>query len=148
MTTPVPFTEALKRGLKRRCPKCGEGPAFNGYLRIVEACPVCGEELDGIRADDGPAYVTMFLVGMLMIPFLWVQIAYQPPTWLALSIWLPVTTAVTLGLLPVVKGGFLAAMWALKLRGTEHIGAQPDSSPFQEDWERSRRDDPPTGTSP
>ena len=61
---------ALARGWRRRCPKCGNGQLMKGYLKVSNACPVCREELFHHRADDGPAYLTILLVGHLMAPLL------------------------------------------------------------------------------
>jgi len=54
---------AMLRGWKRRCPNCGTGPLFKGYLAVRDDCAVCGQELHHHRADDGPAYLTILVVG-------------------------------------------------------------------------------------
>ncbi|MDZ4065861.1 MAG: DUF983 domain-containing protein, partial [Tabrizicola sp.] len=61
---------ALLRGWRRKCPNCGAGPMMRGYLQVRESCPVCGEELHHHRADDGPAYLTILIVGHLLAPIL------------------------------------------------------------------------------
>ena len=78
LTTPLtqaaaedrPVRPAMLRGWRRRCPNCGAGPLLRGYLSVRESCPVCSEELHHHRADDGPAYLTILIVGHLMAPLL------------------------------------------------------------------------------
>ena len=65
-----PLRQAMLRGWRRRCPCCGSGPMLRGYLKVRESCPVCGEALHHQRADDGPAYLTILIVGHLMAPLI------------------------------------------------------------------------------
>ncbi|HKK22870.1 MAG TPA: DUF983 domain-containing protein, partial [Pseudohaliea sp.] len=79
---------AIRRGLKRRCPSCGEGRAFAGYLRTAEACGRCGTPLGQIRADDFPPYLTIFVVGHIVVPLLlMVEQTYQWPYELHMLVW-------------------------------------------------------------
>ena len=66
----IPMLTALRRGIARRCPACGEGPVLAGYLRRLPSCNVCGEDLSHIRADDGPAWATLIVVGHLLAPLM------------------------------------------------------------------------------
>ena len=110
---------AILRGLARRCPSCGVGHPFAGYLKVRD-CPHCGEALGHIRADDFPPYLTIAIVGHIVVPLLLVSERFlAPPTWLQLSIAVPVTLGLTLALLPRVKGAILGLMWHLGLRGDE-----------------------------
>ncbi len=110
---------AMLRGLARRCPSCGTGRSFSGYLKVAD-CDHCGEELGHIRADDFPPYLTIAIVGHIVVPlFLMSERFLTPPTWLQLAIGLPITIALTLTLLPHVKGAILGLMWWLGLRGDE-----------------------------
>ena len=61
-----PLRPALWRGWRRKCPRCGEGPLLTSYLKVRPTCPACGQELHHHRADDGPAYLTILIVGHLM----------------------------------------------------------------------------------
>ena len=70
MTSDIPMLTALRRGIARRCPACGEGPVLAGYLRRLPSCNVCGEDLSHIRADDGPAWATLIVVGHLLAPLM------------------------------------------------------------------------------
>ena len=110
---------AILRGLARRCPSCGIGHSFKGYLKVTD-CPHCGEELGHIRADDFPPSLTIAIVGHMVVPMLLMsEQLMSPPTWMLLGVAVPVTLGLTLALLPRVKGGILGLMWHLGLRGDE-----------------------------
>ncbi|MGF1626223.1 MAG: DUF983 domain-containing protein [Alphaproteobacteria bacterium] len=115
-----PVRSSVGRGLRRRCPACGEGRLFAGYLKIADHCPHCGAAFGQIRADDIPPYVTILIVGHIVVPLiLLVYQNFQPPTWLSMTVWPLLTLALTLLLLPLVKGGIVGLMWCLRLRGDE-----------------------------
>jgi uncharacterized protein (DUF983 family) len=116
---------ALLRGFAGRCPHCGRGRLFRGFLKVVDRCPVCGESYVHHRADDAPAYLVILVVGHIVVPAaLVLENAYRPPFWVQYAIWLPVTTALALGLLRPIKGAVVALQWALRMHGfglpTEH----------------------------
>ena len=70
------------------------------------------------RADDAPAYFTMAIVGHLVIGgLLALEQAYAPPTWVHMSIWLPLTLVLSLVLLPIVKGALVGLQWAYRMHG-------------------------------
>ena len=74
-----PLGQAVGRGFRQRCPRCGAGPLMHGYLKVRDNCAVCGEALHHHRADDGPAYLTILIVGHLMAPLiLWACVACRP----------------------------------------------------------------------
>jgi uncharacterized protein (DUF983 family) len=109
---------AMMRGWRRRCPSCGEGALFGGFLKVVPACAHCGEDLSHQRADDGPAYLTILIVGHLMAPLLilaWTELRPDPLT-LALS-FSAGTVALSLWLLPRLKGVIVGLQWAHRLHG-------------------------------
>jgi uncharacterized protein (DUF983 family) len=114
---PVGLWTALKRGLHRRCPRCGRGSVIRGYLTMREACSHCGLELEPYRADDVPAYFTVLIVGHLVVPgLLLVEQLLHPPEWAQMAIWLPFTLLATLAFLPFIKGAVIAAIWRSKER--------------------------------
>lgn len=118
---------ALMRGFRCRCPNCGSGPLFRGYLKPVLACAVCGEDLSHQRADDAPPYFTMVLVGHLVVPvMLAVSLAVDWSTTTHLALWLPLTLGLTLALLRPVKGATIALQWALFMHGFDG-SADPDA---------------------
>jgi uncharacterized protein (DUF983 family) len=115
-----PVLAALGRGLAGRCPACGQGQLFAGYLRLVPACAACGAPLGRIRADDAPPYFTIFLAGHVLVPpMLWMQRLHQPEPWVTMAIWLPVFVILTAALLRPVKGAVVAWMMRLGIRGDE-----------------------------
>lgn len=108
----------FKRGFKRRCPNCGEAPLFAGYLKVQPRCPACGHNTGAYRADDGPAYFTILLVGHLVIgPLLFFPVIWTSPPLLVAAIVLPLLTAVTLAVLPFIKGGMIGFMWSRRVTG-------------------------------
>ena len=101
-----PMLKAVGRGLLCRCPVCGEGRVFDGYLSVVPACNVCGAPLGRARADDAPPYLTIFVIGhIVVLGMLWLEQAYSPPIWVHAAIWLPLTLFGSLLLLRPIKGG-------------------------------------------
>ncbi len=113
-----PVQGAMLNGLRHRCPKCGTGALYKSYLKVNDACPACGEELHHQRADDAPPYVTIFIVGHIVVGgILSLEQSYEPPTWVHLSIWLPLLLVLSLWLLPRVKGAFVGLQWALRMHG-------------------------------
>ncbi|WP_135448825.1 MULTISPECIES: DUF983 domain-containing protein [Tabrizicola] len=119
-----PVRTALLRGWRRRCPKCGAGPMLRGYLTVRDTCPVCGEALHHHRADDGPAYLTILIVGHLMAPLLMVVFTTWRPEPLTLAAIFTVgTVALSLYLLPRLKGAMVALQWAKRMHG---FGSSPD----------------------
>jgi uncharacterized protein (DUF983 family) len=96
-----PFWPAVRRGWHRRCPDCGQGPMMRGYLTVRDSCPVCGCELHHHRADDGPAYVTILIVGHILAPLiLFVYSNWRPEPWTMVAMFSTGTVALSLFLLP------------------------------------------------
>jgi uncharacterized protein (DUF983 family) len=121
-----PAKPAMLLGWKRLCPNCGTGPMFNGYLKVRDACPVCGEELHHHRADDGPAYLTILISGHIMAPMILIAFEYFRPDPLVLSVVFSVIfVALALYLLPRLKGGFVALQWAKRMHGFGDVPDRP-----------------------
>ncbi len=118
LTDDRPLKPALLRGWRRRCPNCGAGPMMRSYLQVRESCPVCGESLHHHRADDGPAYLTILIVGHILAPvLLFVYSNWRPePLMLAISLSLG-TVGLSLYLLPRLKGGLVALQWSRRMHG-------------------------------
>ncbi|TDH63613.1 DUF983 domain-containing protein [Dankookia rubra] len=103
----------LRRGVSRRCPACGEGRLFCGYLAVIPACSVCANDNEQYPSDDFAPYVTMFLVLHLMVPILLIaDRAWNAPMGLELALALPLFAAATLLLLPFAKGGVIGFAWS------------------------------------
>ncbi len=122
---PVPslFT-AIGRGLMGRCPACGKGRIFDGFLRVVAECDHCGAPLGLARADDAPPYFTILIVGHIVIPsMLVVQKVYEPSNLVLSAIFLPLTLVLALGLLRPVKGATVGLMLSFNmLKSDPEIG--------------------------
>lgn len=109
---------ALLRGWRRRCPNCGSGPLLRGYLKVRETCPVCDEALHHQRADDGPAYLTILIVGHLMAPLILIVFTqYRPEPLVLASLFSVGCVALSLYLLPRLKGLMVAFQWAKRMHG-------------------------------
>jgi uncharacterized protein (DUF983 family) len=116
----ISFGTIIRRGLRRRCPNCGEGRSFSGYLTVADACKACGESLGHIRADDFPPYLTILIVGHIVVPLsLMAEQSYNWSTKLHMAVWLPMTLVLMLMVLPVMKGAVVSLMWHLGLTGNE-----------------------------
>jgi len=119
-----PTKQALLRGWRRKCPNCGAGPMLRGYLTVREACPVCSEDLHHQRADDGPAYLTILIVGHLLAPALLFVYSTWRPDPLTLAVGFTIgTVGLSLYLLPRLKGAMVALQWAKRMHG---FGTAPD----------------------
>jgi uncharacterized protein (DUF983 family) len=116
----VSLAGAMWRGFRSRCPCCGKGRLFNRFLKVVERCPNCGEELFHHRADDFPAYLAIMVVGHVVVPAaLAVEASYAPPVSLQLSLWLPITAVASLALLQPIKGAVVGLQWQTGMHGFE-----------------------------
>ena len=106
--TAVPIT----RGLRGRCPRCGEGRLFDGFLTLRPACEHCGLDYGFADAGDGPA-VFVILIGGAIVVFaaLMTEVAFQPPYWLHAALWLPLILLVTLAPLRLIKGLLIALQY-------------------------------------
>ena len=116
--------EAMWKGFRCRCPHCGEGRLFGRFLKPVEACARCGEWLDGHRSDDLPPYVTIMIVGHLLVPIiLGIEMSRNPwPLWVYFSVFLPGALAAMLLLMQPVKGAIIGLQWGLRLHGFDAKG--------------------------
>ncbi|EBA07100.1 DUF983 domain-containing protein [Sagittula stellata] len=114
----TPIWPTLWRGWRRRCPKCGSGPLLSGYLKVRDTCPVCRQELYHHRADDGPAYLTILIVGHIMAPLLLIVFeAWRPDPLVLFTIFAVGCVALSLYLLPRLKGAIVAFQWARGMYG-------------------------------
>lgn len=110
--------QAMSRGFLGTCPHCGKGKLFGRYLKVMPLCAACGEDMSHQRADDAPPYVTMMIVGhLLILGVALLEDTYAPPTWVHLAIWLPLAVTLSLVLLPRVKGAVVGLQWANRMHG-------------------------------
>lgn len=119
----LPLPQVLWRGFMGRCPRCGRGRVLFAYLRVMPRCLCCGEKLGHIRADDGPAYFTLFAVAHVVVPgALWVEQAWSPPMGPFVAATMAAALTLIGILLPAFKGATVALMWRLRLKGDERQG--------------------------
>ena len=102
----------IGRGLRGRCPRCGEGRLFHGFLSLRPTCERCGLDYGFADAGDGPA-VFVILIGGFIVVFaaLMTEVVYQPPYWIHAALWLPLILIVTLVPLRLVKGLLIALQY-------------------------------------
>jgi uncharacterized protein (DUF983 family) len=115
-----PLGRSVFRGLAQRCPACGHGKLFWKYLKVSDRCPKCDHELARYPADDGPAYLTILLIGHLLIaPLLLFPIVWQAPAMYSLPIILSTLALITLVALSRIKGGWIGLMYALGVTSSD-----------------------------
>jgi len=117
-TAPRPLKPAMAFGLRGKCPACGKGRLFPGFLKPADRCASCGEALNGHQADDFPAYIVILLLGHILIPtmieinhFFDVPLLWQSIIWPALALILAVA------MIQPVKGAVIALQWARRMHG-------------------------------
>jgi uncharacterized protein (DUF983 family) len=102
---------AIRRGACNRCPACGQAPLFDGWLHVLDRCQSCSAPLGLVRADDAPPYFVILITGHILVPCLVLLEQFRhPPMWVLAAIFLPLTIAMTLGLLRPVKGATVGVM--------------------------------------
>lgn len=110
----------ISRALLGRCPNCGRGKLFASYLKQVDRCPVCGEHYGHIRSDDAAPWLTILVVGHLLVPMIFaVERRASWPNWLSMTVWPLMALALTLAILPRAKAVFLSIIWATRAPGSE-----------------------------
>lgn len=103
-----PFS-AMTRGLRCRCPRCGEERLLSGYLTPASRCEQCGLDFSSVEAGDGPAVFVILIAGFVVVGLVLVtEIFWRPPYWVHAALWIPLMLATTLGLLRPFKGVLMA----------------------------------------
>jgi uncharacterized protein (DUF983 family) len=107
-----PVPSVLSSGLRCRCPACGEGALFEGFLAVRSRCPACGLDLSAQDSGDGPVAFIILIVGGLVVALaLLTEVRYSPPVWVHLLLWLPLTLALVLGLMRPFKAILVALQY-------------------------------------
>ena len=113
-----PLKPAILKGIRLKCPSCGSGPLMKSYLKTRDTCAVCGEEIHHHRADDGPAYMTILVVGHIMAPMMLIVFTTFRPDPVLMAVGFTIgLVALALFLLPRFKGMFVAIQWAKRMGG-------------------------------
>jgi len=109
---------AIRAGLLCRCPNCGKGRLFRGFVKVVDACSACGFDFTRLNTGDGPAsFIMQISGGLVVFPALYVQIAYEPPIWALLLVAVPMVAVVSLALMRPGKGLMIALQMRNKMDG-------------------------------
>jgi len=102
----------IARGLRGRCPRCGEGHLFQGFLSLRPRCEHCGLDFNFADAGDGPAVFVILLGGFVVVfAAMVVEFVYQPPYWVHAALWVPLILLLTLGPLRPIKGLLIALQY-------------------------------------
>lgn len=110
-----PPLSPYRTGLLGRCPRCGQGQAFKHFIDLREKCDRCGLDFAFADAGDGPAVFVCLIGGFLVLgAALWTELTFEPPFWVHLVIFLPLTVVVCLGLLRPMKGLLIALQFRNK----------------------------------
>jgi uncharacterized protein (DUF983 family) len=117
----IPLKIAAARALLGRCPCCGEGKLFRGYLKQVENCSVCGESFGQIRADDAAPWLTIILVGHVFLPLAFLVNVDWMPIWAAMGMWSTCFAGLALTILPRAKVLFIAILWQTRAPGYQPV---------------------------
>ena len=119
----MPPVSPLSAGLRCRCPRCGRGKLFDGLLGVAERCAECGLDLGPHDSGDGPAVFVIFILGAIVIPFVFaIERLVEPPMWVHMIIWPPVIVVLAIALLRPMKAILVALHY--KNLGHEYDGPE------------------------
>ena len=117
---------AVLNGMRLRCPKCGKGHLFRAYLKVADKCDVCGEELFHHRADDMPPYLSILIVGHVIVGLmLEMEFHAEIAPWVYLATMVPAAILLPLALLPSIKGAIVGLQWANRMHGFDPLNRHP-----------------------
>jgi uncharacterized protein (DUF983 family) len=124
--TPVSVYQSAIRGIACKCPRCGRGKLYQGFLTLRPACERCGLDYAFIDAGDGPAVFVILIAGFIVVAAaLIVEVKYQPPFWLHAALWLPLIAATTLLPLRSMKSLLIALQFHHKAAPGRLIDREP-----------------------
>ena len=110
-----PPVEPIAAGLKGRCPRCGKGHLFTGFLTVAPRCEVCGLDYSFADPADGPAIFVMLIIGFVIVGLaLWVEVTMNPPLWVHFALWIPLVFVLCLPPLRLIKGVLITLQYANK----------------------------------
>jgi len=112
VTGSVPPPSPFKTGLACRCPRCGRGRLFRGFLTVAPACPDCGLAFGDHDTGDGPAVFVILILGFVFVGLaLHVEFAYAPPIWVHVILWPPLILGAAIGMLRPLKALLVALQY-------------------------------------
>ena len=110
-----PSVEPIAAGLRGRCPRCGEGRLFDGFLTVGKHCSNCGLDYSYADAGDGPAAFVILIIGFIVVGLaLWMEVNVGPPLWVHFLLWVPLILVLGLAALRLIKGVLLTLQYANK----------------------------------
>ncbi|WP_159590651.1 DUF983 domain-containing protein [Chelativorans xinjiangense] len=110
-----PPVDPVRAGLSGRCPRCGEGRLFSGFLSIGKRCANCGLDYGFADSGDGPAVFVILIIGFIVVGLaLWLEVTTGAPLWLHFLLWVPLTLALSLTALRLIKGLLIALQYRNK----------------------------------
>ena len=105
----------IQAGLKGRCPRCGEGKLFSGFLSVGRECSNCRLDYSFADAGDGPAVFVILIVGFIVVgSALWMEVTLAPPLWVHFVLWIPLAIVLSLAALRLLKGVLITLQYANK----------------------------------
>ncbi len=110
-----PPVDPISAGLKARCPRCGAGRLFKGYIRLAKGCTNCGLDYSFVDSGDGPVPFVILIIGFIVVGLaLWTDVSYNPPLWLHFVLWVPLAIILSLLALRWLKGVLIALQFSNK----------------------------------
>lgn len=110
-----PPIDPIQAGLKGRCPRCGEGRLFSGFLTVGKRCYNCGLDYSYADAGDGPAVFVILIIGFVVVGLaLWLEVNFAPPLWVHFLLWIPLALVLCLTALRLIKGILLTLQYRNK----------------------------------
>ena len=111
-----PAISPVRAALGCRCPRCGRGRLYAGLLNVREVCEICGLDLSGQDAGDGPAVFVIFFLGLIVVGLAaLIEIKFSPPIWLHLVLWTPLIVVGAIAMLRPLKAGLIALQYRHRL---------------------------------
>jgi len=108
-----PPIDPISAGLHGRCPRCGEGKLFSGFLTVGKRCNNCGLDYSFADAGDGPAVFVILIIGFIVVCLaLWMEVTFNPPLWLHFILWIPLALVLCLTALRLIKGVLITQQYA------------------------------------
>ncbi|WEX07824.1 DUF983 domain-containing protein [Chelativorans sp. AA-79] len=107
-----PPVDPVRAGLSGRCPRCGEGRLFSGFLTVGRRCANCGLDYSFADAGDGPAVFVILIIGFIVVGLaLWMEVSTNAPLWLHFVLWIPLILVLSLTALRLIKGLLIALQY-------------------------------------
>lgn len=107
--------DPVRVGLSGRCPRCGEGRLFDGFLAVGERCGNCRLDYSFADAGDGPAVFVILIIGFIVVGLaLWTEVTFNPSLWVHFLLWIPLTLVLSLTALRLIKGLLIALQYRNK----------------------------------